>query len=85
MQNVLQILVCLEVRMGRGSERKRSGTLGGSVKEWNVSQRVEGEGGEGVCAHYMCVNEEQCGCKGDEGCTSHHGLFGRCVYAHVCG
>ena len=55
------------------------------MKEWNVSQRVEGEGGEGVCAHNMCVNEEQCGCKGDEGCTSHQGLFGRCVHTHVCG
>ena len=37
---------------------------------------MEGEGGEGVCAHYMCVNEEQCGCKGHQGCTSHQGLFG---------
>ena len=59
--------------------------------EWRVRvgrvyvHRVEGEGGEGVCAHYMCVNEEQCGCKGDQGCTSHQGLFGRCVHAHVCG
>ena len=23
---------------------------------------VEGESGEGVCAHCMCVNEEECGC-----------------------